>query len=88
MDMDVLACLKEEHTVQQAYLLVDAMQRIERPEVRVAAVLLLADVLAEEYGDRLPDLLTVVDNLQRDSTRRRVPNVEAMRLYVRGEILK
>ena len=88
MNPDVLACLNETHTVEQAYLLVDALQRIERKEVRLAAVLLVADVVAEELGTRLPDLLSVVDNLSRDSTRRRVPNVAAMHDYVREEILK
>lgn len=87
MNPDVLACLSEKHTVEQAYLLINVMQGIERKEVQVAAVLLIADALAAEYGVRLPDLLTTVDNLTRDSTRRKVPNVVAMHRYIKEEIL-
>lgn len=86
MNPDVLACLPAEHTAEQAFAVVNLIQDMPRPETRVAAVLLTAMVCAECMGHRLPDVLTTLDNLSRDSTRKRVPNMEAMRAYFMNEV--
>lgn len=87
MNRDVFNCLQEENTVIEAYKIINALQDMPMPEQRLCSVFLVAMVMAEEMGERLPDLLQTVDNLSRDSERRRTPNVGAMHLYIKNEVL-
>lgn len=88
LNHDLLGSLRFDLVAQEAYGVLDQVQRIRPPELQVAAVLLLAMVLSEECGARLPDVLTKLDNLSRDSSRHLLPNVAAMRDYWRMEVLK
>jgi hypothetical protein len=86
LNKDIIACLNSQETVQGAYLVLDSIQRLPRKEQQVAAVLCCGMVMADVMGERLTDILTTLDNLQRDSTRKLIPNVVAMRHYFEKEV--
>lgn len=87
IDFQKLASLRFDLAAQNAYAVLDKVQHIKPAEQQVAAVLLVALVMAEELGVRLPDALTTLDNLSRDSQRHRLPNIAAMHDYWRREVV-
>ena len=87
MNPDVLASLNNAEAVEGAYAVLDRIQHIKRPECQLAAILLCAMAAADAAGTRLPDVLSALDNLSRDSQRQLLPNVRAMREYWTKEVL-
>lgn len=86
LNHDRLSSLRFDLAAQEAYGVLDQIQRVKPVELQVAAVLLLAMTMAEELGGRLPDVLTQLDNLARDSQRCLLPNIAAMHDYWKQEV--
>lgn len=87
MDMDRLASLSHVDASHAASAVLNRLQKEGTKETQLAALLIVLEALAEQSGHRLADLANTVDNLSRDSTRRRQPNVAAIHDYIREELL-